>query len=151
MFFSCLSHIWKIFTENISFSQKIDYLEIKHRITQKNRISQQFLLWANPEEYFYLMETTPFIQTSDIVQILTKMIYLLPKTHIQLNYAFQLFWIISWENLLKTSRFSQKIDYFKIKHRTALKVSISQQFLFLANPKEYFYLMETFLLFKPVE
>ena len=34
--------------------------------------SQQFLLLANPEEYFYLMERNPFVQTIEIGKKLTK-------------------------------------------------------------------------------
>ena len=35
---------------------------MKHRITLKFSISQLFFIWVNPEEYFYLMETTPSIK-----------------------------------------------------------------------------------------
>ena len=70
--------IWTIIGENLlkssPFSQNSDYLKKKHRISLKVTISQQFLLRENQEEYFYLFETTPLVQTGDIGQILSKTI-----------------------------------------------------------------------------
>ena len=42
----------------------------------------------------FLMETTALVQTSEIGQILTKTVYDLKMSHVYLNYALQLFWII---------------------------------------------------------
>ena len=106
-----LQLFWIIFGENLLktslFRFKSGYLRKKLRIILKVSISQQFFIWANPEEYFYLVETTPFLQTSEIGQILTKMFFILKLRHIQINYVFLLFWIIFGENLLKSSNFMQ--------------------------------------------
>ena len=60
-----LNHIWGKFVITSLFSQKSDYRRKKLRITLKVSISQKYLIRANPEEYFYVMETTPFVQTSE--------------------------------------------------------------------------------------
>ena len=55
------------------------------------------------------METTPFIQSSEIGQLVTNMVFLLKMRHVKINYAFQLFWIILGKKLLKASLFNQKV------------------------------------------
>ena len=136
---------WIIFGKNLLktslLSKKSDYRRKKLRNTLKVNISQQFLLWANSLEYFYLMET--IFYTINIGEILTKTFLPHKNTHIQLNYDFQLILTIFGENLLKSSPFSQNSDYLKKNHRIYMKVRLSQQFLLWENPEEYFYLFET--------
>ena len=55
-----LQLVWIIFGENLLksflFNQKSDYLKKNLRINLKFTISQQYLLCANLEEYFYLIK-----------------------------------------------------------------------------------------------
>ena len=64
---------------------------------------------ANPEEYFYLMETTPLVQSSKIGQILTKTVYQILMSHIHLYYALQMFLIIFGKHLQNTSFLLKKV------------------------------------------
>ena len=53
LFFSVvLNHSWEKFDEKFSLLSKYDYLRKKLRINLKVSISQKFLLWANPENFF---------------------------------------------------------------------------------------------------
>ena len=87
--------VWIIFGENLLksslLSQKSDYTIKKEAQNNTEKgTSQQFLLLANHEEYFYLIERNPFVQTSEIGQILTKRLQL-KMSHIQLTLIFSCF------------------------------------------------------------
>ena len=78
-----------------------------------------------------------FVQSSKMGQILTKTVFLFKMIHIQLNYAFLLFWNIlgkiHWKN-----HFLFKNDYLKKKHRKTQKDYFSKQIWEGENPEENF-------------
>ena len=97
MLFCCFEAFSGKFTENISFYSKYDYLRKEHRKTQKVCFSLRVWKGANPEENLDLFKQLFLIKPLKGGQILTKTVFLLKVSHIQLNYAFLLFWSILGE------------------------------------------------------
>ena len=88
----CLSGVLKYFRRNLlktSFGSKIDlYQKEVKNYSQKifsNNLEKRHILRE------ILMETTFFGRTIEKGQILTKTVFLLKMSHIQLDYAFQVF------------------------------------------------------------
>ena len=85
------------------FIPKIYYLRNKLRNTQKDYFCQQVWKGEKSEEILDLVETTVFVQSSKMGQLLTTNVSLHKISHIQLNYAFLLFWsifgLIHWKLL----------------------------------------------------
>ena len=90
------------------FNQKSDYLRKKLRNTQKFCISHNRFYWEQILRIFFDWNN-PFCFNPRNRTNITKAVHLLKMSHIQLNSAFLLFWIIFGEKLLKTSLFSKKV------------------------------------------
>ena len=124
----CFSVVLKHFGGNSQrtsrFSQKSDYLRKEHWNTQKVCFSEHVWKGANSEENMDLFKQLFLIKPVKGDKYLQKPVFLLKVSHIQLNYAFLLFWSIFVE-IQRTSLFYQKSGYLRKVNWNTQKVCFS--------------------------
>ena len=112
---------WKL----LFLVQKVTISESSKEILRKFVFLNKFEKGQIQEENLDFFKQLFLDQTSKRGQMLTKTVFLLKISHIQLNYVFLLFWSIFGESSLKTSLFSPKNDYLRKKQRNTQKVCFS--------------------------